>query len=179
MSGVKELVKRVLRWMLAPARRKRMRRDGVVDTSGRRVIPNDQLLPMVSEALEQGHTATIWVRGYSMRPFLEHERDRVKLVYPKRVDVGDAVLAQIAPKHYVLHRVVRKEGNLLTLQGDGNVRGVERCRVDDVCGVVTEYIRPGRTFLASDPWLRRRIRLWRMLCPVRRLLLLLYRATLP
>ena len=51
--------------------------------------------------------------------------------------------------------------------------------MDDVCGVVIEYLRPGRAILASDPGLCRRIRLWRMLRPVRRPLLLLYRATLP
>ncbi len=179
MRGLRDVVWHLLRWMLAPLRHRRAQRDGTVDAAGRMSLPNDQLLPVVADALAQGHTATIWVRGYSMRPFLEHERDRVKLAYPQRVEVGDAVLAQVAWGHYVLHRVLHREGNLLTLQGDGNLRGVERCRMDDVCGVVIEYMRPGRTIQASDPGLRRRIRLWRMLRPVRRPLLLLYRATLP
>ena len=179
MSGMKNLVKRVLRWMLAPVRRQSVRRNGTVDTTARLSLPNEHLLPLVAEVLEQGHTATIWAKGFSMRPFLEHERDRVKLAYPQQVQVGDAVLAQIAPGHFVLHRIIRCHGNLLVLQGDGNLRGVEKCCVDDVCGVVTEYIRPGRTIMASDPGLCRRIRLWRRLRPVRRLLLLIYKATLP
>lgn len=179
MSGMKNLVKRILRWMLTPVRRQSVRRNGAVDTTGRISLPNEHLLPLVAEALEQGHTATIWVKGFSMRPFLEHERDRVKLAYPQQVQVGDAVLARIAPGHYVLHRIVHRDGNLLTLQGDGNLRGVEECCLDDVCGVVTEYIRPGRTIMADDPGLCRRIWLWRRLRPVRRLLLLFYKATLP
>lgn len=179
MSVLKDVVRHVLRCVLTPVRHRRERLDGTVDASGRMALPNDQLLPLVAQALEQGHTATIWVKGYSMRPFLEHERDRVKLAYAQQVRVGDAVLAQVARGHYVLHRVISREGNLLTLQGDGNLRGVERCRMDDVCGVVTEYIRPGRTLLASDARLCRRIRLWRVLRPVRRLLLLLYKASLP
>lgn len=116
MSGMKNLVKRILRWMLTPVRRQSVRRNGAVDTTGRISLPNEHLLPLVAEALEQGHTATIWVKGFSMRPFLEHERDRVKLAYPQQVQVGDAVLARIAPGHYVLHRIVHRDGNLLTLQ---------------------------------------------------------------
>ena len=142
-------------------------------------IDNKYLIPEIISMLNAGHTVTLGLRGFSMRPFLEHERDRVKLAYPQQVQVGDAVLARIAPGHYVLHRIVHRDGNQLTLQGDGNLRGVEKCRLDDVCGVVTEYMRPGRTIMADDPGLCRRIWLWRRLRPVRRLLLLFYKATLP
>ncbi|MGN0233575.1 MAG: S24/S26 family peptidase [Bacteroidaceae bacterium] len=157
----------------------RIRREGVHSPAGRQMIPNEQLFAMVSEVLSQGHTAVIWVKGYSMRPFLEHERDRVKLAAPKQVKVGDAVMAQIAPGHYVLHRIINRDGIHVTLQGDGNLVSVEHCLLADICGVVIEYIRPKRVILASDPTLRRRIRIWRRLRPMRRLLLFLYRATLP
>lgn len=179
MTAIKQLLERVLRFVMAPVRRHCVSRDGTVDVSGRLQMPNNQFLPIVADALAQGHTAVIWVKGYSMRPFLEHERDRVKLACAQEVRVGDAVLAQVSRGHYVLHRVMHLDGHLLTLQGDGNLRGVEHCRLDDVCGVVTEYIRPGRTIQATDPQLCRRIRLWRALRPVRRVLLWIYRATLP
>lgn len=179
MTAIKRLLERVLRCLMTPARHRCVRRDGTVDVSGRMQMPNSQFLPLVADALAQGHTAVIWVKGYSMRPFLEHERDRVKLAYTQEVHVGDAVLAQVSRGHYVLHRVLHREGHLLTLQGDGNLSGVEHCCLDDVCGVVIEYIRPGRTIQAADPRLCRRIRLWRALRPVRRVLLFIYRATLP
>lgn len=179
MTGTKRLLRKVLRCTMAPVRRHRVRRVGTVDASGRHMVPNDRFLPFVGEVLSEGHTAVIWVRGYSMRPFLEHERDRVKLACPQRVEVGDAVLARLAQGQYVLHRVIRRDGDRLILQGDGNLRGVEHCRMDDVCGVVIEYIHPGRTIPASDAGLRRRIRLWRVLRPVRRLMLTFYRAMLP
>ena len=35
-------------------------------------VPNAVLLGQVKEAIREGHTATINVKGYSMRPFLEH-----------------------------------------------------------------------------------------------------------
>lgn len=179
MIVCKRMVMGVLRWMLTPVRKIRLQRDGVVSTAGRQTIPNKQLFAMVTEALGQGHTAVIWVKGYSMRPFLEHERDRVKLTAPGQVKVGDAVLAQIAPGRYVLHRIISMDANGVTLQGDGNLVGVEHCSVADICGVVIEYIRPERVILASDPLLCRRIRMWRRLRPIRRVLLFLYRAMLP
>ena len=139
-------------------------------------VANAVLLPEIVTLLEEGHTVTLRVKGYSMRPFLENGRDKALLAAIKEPKVGDAVLAQIHPGHYVLHRIIERQGADLTLQGDGNVRGVEKCLVSDVCGVVIEYIRPRRTILASDPSLQRRIRLWRALRPVRRLLLILYKA---
>jgi hypothetical protein len=90
--------------------------------------------------------------------------------------VGDAVLAEIRPGHYVLHRIIRIVGEHVVLQGDGNVRGEEHCWRSDVRGVVSEYIRPRRTLSASDPALRRRIRLWRWLRPLRRILLFVYKS---
>ena len=111
-----------------------------------------------------------------MRPFIEHTRDRVFLEKRDTYNVGDAVLAQIAPGHYVLHRIIDKDGDNLTLQGDGNLKSVELCKVGDVSGVVTQYIRPNRIIPADDPKLVRRIKLWRKLRPIRRILLLFYNA---
>lgn len=182
-------VKKVLRFFLAPCRWWNARQNGVLDTSQRHEIPNDVLLGLVRDTIRQGgtdengnpiahHTAIIWVKGYSMRPFLEHMRDKVQLAYPSRpLVVGDAVLAEITPGHYVLHRIIEIKGDEITLMGDGNLQGTEHCHTKDVAGIVTHYIRPKRTLLADDPQLNRRIRRWRKLLPVRRFLLLIYRTT--
>ena len=37
---------------------------------------NAQLLPEIVKLLEEGHTVTLLLRGYSMRPFLEDNRDK-------------------------------------------------------------------------------------------------------
>ena len=172
---MKELVRKVLRWLMTPVRRNYRQRNGVKSEGERREIPNRILLGMARDMIREGHTATIAVKGYSMRPFLEHERDRVILDAPTDLKVGDAVLAEITPDHYVLHRIIAIEGEQVTLMGDGNVRGTESCRLSDVAGIVTHYLRPGRTLLASDPTLQRRIRLWRRLLPIRRYLLFVYK----
>ena len=36
---------------------------------------NAQLLPEIVQLMDEGHTVTLRLRGYSMRPFLEDNRD--------------------------------------------------------------------------------------------------------
>lgn len=173
---LKEVVRKIMRVLMTPLRMNYRRRNGVTSREAKKEIPNRVLLGLARDMIREGHTATISVKGYSMRPFLEHERDRVMLDAPKDLKVGDAVLAEIAKDHYVLHRIIDIDGDRVTLMGDGNISGTETCRVSDVAGVVTQYLRPRRMMFASDPKLQRRIRLWRKLLPVRRYLLFIYKA---
>ena len=146
-------------------------------------IPNHILLGSARDAIKDGHTVTITVKGWSMRPFLEHLRDKVILDNPQGAKIGDAVLAEISSGHFVLHRIIDikytqqdKQLDEITLMGDGNIRGTEQCLRKDICGIVTHYIRPNRTILANDLNLIRNIRLWRRLLPIRRFLLIIYKA---
>ena len=173
---MKSLIKRLTRVLLTPWRKRYQKRNGTTSNQQRHELPNDAWLGEVSQMLQEGKPYAIYVKGYSMRPFIEHTRDRVFLEKRDSYNVGDAVLAQIAPGHYVLHRIIEKHGDDLTLQGDGNVRGVELCKEQDVSGVVTQYIRPNRTIPADAPKLIRRIKLWRKLRPIRRYLLFIYKA---
>ena len=173
---MKAAIKRLTRVLLTPWRRRYQKRNGIVSNQHRIELPNDIWLGEVSQMLREGKPYAIYVKGYSMRPFIEHTRDRVFLEKRDTYNVGDAVLAQIAPGHYVLHRIIEKQGENLTLQGDGNVQGVEYCKEQNVSGVVTQYIRPNRTIPSDDPKLVRRIKLWRKLRPIRRYLLFVYKA---
>ena len=173
---MKELIKRLTRALLTPLRRRYQKRNGITSNQPRHELPNDAWLGEVTKMLCEGKPYAIYVKGYSMRPFIEHTRDRVFLEKRDSYDVGDAVLAQIAPGHYVLHRIIDKQGENLTLQGDGNLKGVELCKESDFSGVVTQYIRPNRIIPADDPKLVRRIKLWRKLRPIRRILLFIYNA---
>ena len=42
-------------------------------------IPNKILMPEIVKMLNEGHTVTLRLKGYSMRPFLEDERDKALL----------------------------------------------------------------------------------------------------
>lgn len=178
-GGVKQAVKSALRVLAAPVRRLRRKRAARLEQAEagvrRKEYPNDRILAQVRSLIEEGHTATICVKGYSMRPFLEHCRDKVTLASCQTLQVGDAVLAEVLPGCFVLHRIIRIDGDRLTLMGDGNLYGTEQCMRRDVAGIVTHYIRCGHTVPASSRRLRLGIRVWCILLPVRRYLLFIYR----
>ena len=135
----------------------------------KRTLPNEILLGEVAAILQEGREAVIIPTGNSMLPFIRGGVDRVVLCRKPAVAVGDIVLVKIGER-YILHRVIAREGDALTLMGDGNIRGTEACRTGDVIGTVAEIIRPsGRVRIPG------RARLWRMLKPIRRYLLALWR----
>lgn len=135
-------------------------------------MANAVLLPEVVRLLEEGHTVTLPLRGYSMRPFLEDGRDKALLRKPASINVGDAVLAEIAPKRFVLHRIVDIQGDAVTLRGDGNI-GVEHCTLSNVKATAIGFYRKGRSQLDSTSGRKWLIYswLWTRLLPVRRYLL--------
>ena len=138
-------------------------------------IANDILLGHVRELIAEGHTATIRVKGISMRPFLENGRDSVVLAAVDTLKRGDVVLAEISPGQYVLHRVIKIDGTTLTLMGDGNSKGTERCRIIDVAGIVTALIRKGKIVECNSRKWRIYSKIWLSLRPLRRYLLFIYR----
>lgn len=141
-------------------------------------LPNDILIPQIRRVIDEGHTATFRVRGVSMRPFLEDCRDKV-LLEPLRREPrkGDVVLAEVSPKRYVLHRIVRVDGTHVTMRGDGNVCGTEEFESDAIIGIVTAFYRKGREradLVTGAKW-RIYSRVWLALTPLRRWLLAAHR----
>lgn len=88
------------------------------------------------------------------------------------------MLAEFSPDKYVLHRIIEIDGDVVVMMGDGNLRHKEICCKEDIVGIVTHYIRRGKTIPVSDPRLQRRVRMWHKLLPVRRYLLYIYRINL-
>lgn len=137
---------------------------------------NEQIIPEVIRMLEDGHTVTLRLRGNSMRPFLEDNRDKALLAKPHTPKVGQAVLAEIAPQKYVLHRIVSLQAEHVVLRGDGNL-GTEHCQRCDIKGVVLGFYRKGRKHMDSTEGYKWKVYswLWGNLYPIRRYLLAAYR----
>ena len=95
-------------------------------------LENAEFLPHVCQFVNEGHSVSIRAKGNSMRPFVESDRDVAVLTKCEKYKVGDVVLAEITPGHYVLHRIDRIDGDAVTLRGDGNVRGTEHCTLSDI-----------------------------------------------
>lgn len=105
---------------------------------------NAEFLPEVVRLIDEGHTVTLLLRGISMRPFLNDNRDKAVLVGMKHVEPGIPVLAEVAKGHFVLHRIKSVNGDDIVLQGDGN-NTVERCRRSDLRAEAIGFYRKGRT----------------------------------
>ncbi len=140
---------------------------------------NAQFMPEIVKLLNEGHTITLTLRGYSMRPFLEDRRDKGLLVKAEHPAVGMPVLAEVEGKRYVLHRIVKIEGDNVTLRGDGNLN-VEHCKLSDVKGEAIGFYRKGRTTMDSTSGKKWIIysALWTTLLPIRRYLLAILRRTM-
>lgn len=145
-------------------------------------VANDILVPELARLLAEEKEVRFTPSGDSMRPFIEGNRDSVILTAltrsPRR---GDILLAQATQpggqQAYVLHRLIRierdEQGELLVLQGDGNLSGEETCRLVDVIGRVRRIENPN----GSAKLLTRGF-LWKALRPCRGFLLKIYRHTL-
>ena len=121
-------------------------------------------------------SVTFTVRGYSMRPFLEDRRDKVILAPPRKPEIGDVVLAKIAENRYAMHRVINIKEGIYTMQGDGNPTYMsETFREADVIGIAQAFIRKGKVVQTSSTTWRIYSATWRMLKPLRRILLAIYR----
>jgi len=82
------------------------------------VLPGSELMPVIRAALERGQSVRLTANGSSMLPFI-HDGETVELVPPRSSLMrGDIVLAQSEEDKYVLHRVVRIEGDGVYLRGD-------------------------------------------------------------
>lgn len=104
-----------------------------------------------------------------MLPFIRPDKDSVVLKKKDSVSIGDIVLADLKGR-YVLHRVIKEDGEKLTLMGDGNVRGTESCSRKDVLGTVVTIMKNG-----VKPVVPGKGKLWKTLLPARRYLLAFYK----
>lgn len=141
--------------------------------------PNHEVMEMVRQFVGEGRQTLLPVRGYSMRIFVEHERDKAILAPFDAATLkrGDVVLTWVTEGYYVLHRVVNVEGDDLTLMGDGNIRGKEHCKRSDVLAKAIGFVRKGRQNPDMVTYWKWRIYsvFWLGLLPIRRWLLLLWR----
>lgn len=139
------------------------------------VMHNSVLLPEVARLVAQGEDVTLCVKGSSMLPFIRGGEDSVILTRVSEIKDYDIVLAEISKGVYVLHRVVSINGDEVTLMGDGNIRGCEKCRREDVAARAIAVIHDGKTYDCLSPAHLRKAKIWRTLLPLRRCILAIYR----
>lgn len=142
-------------------------------------VSDRQIIEDAVKLVNEGLAVTMLVKGRSMLPFIFGGLDSAVLTRPGEVREGDVVLARVGEGHYVLHRVMEVSDSRVVLMGDGNIRGQEACRPEDVLARVDEVVgQDGKHRRLDTPKMKRRARLWRRLLPVRRWILAVYKRTI-
>lgn len=105
--------------------------------------------------------------GISMRPLFRTNRDMVILKKldrePRKYDV---VLYRLLTGRYVLHRIVRIQGEKLVIRGD-NTFSLEYVDKSDVIAVLTEFNRKGKRISVDNKGYILYCRLWNFIYPLR------------
>lgn len=139
-------------------------------------LKNAEFLPLAVSYLETKDSVKIPLKGFSMRPFLESERDYALLAKPHAPVIYEPVLALLPDERWVLHRIVRIEGENITLLGDGNL-SPEHCKTSDIKASIIGFYRKKRTTLDRIDGRKWKLysKIWVPLLPVRRWLLMFYK----
>lgn len=134
----------------------------------RRMIDNEVLLGEVCAQLGEGRMVKLRAKGDSMRPSIRGGEDSLLLARAPEIRKGDVVLARTTKGRMVIHRIIKIEGERVTLAGDGNLGLTEECTRDTIYGRAEAIVRGGRTRSLTTPWRRKYALMRRRLFPLRR-----------
>ena len=140
------------------------------------MITDGQIIEEAIRLVREGVSVTLPVNGRSMLPFVIGGKESVILKRATLIDVGNVVLAWVEDSRWVVHRIIRIDGNRITLMGDGNIVGVEHCDISDVKAIVTHVVdAKGKPHFIYNRWHVLSAKVWFRLRPIRRYLLFIYR----
>lgn len=129
-----------------------------------RTIANRELFAIVRDTLLEGKTVRVAVNGQSMLPFFR-SGSTITLRPVREGDIRKYNVVMADAGHaFVVHRIVEVGDDIITLLGDGNLRGTESVTRDKIYGVVE--CSATHLFFAK---------LWVWLRPVRRFPLAIFR----
>ena len=116
-------------------------------------MPNNTFFALVEEEIENGKSVRFRLKGNSMFPLLRNGKDTVILEKcpTDHLKPMDVVLFRYRGNH-VLHRIIKRNGNKLLIQGDGAIQVMEQCNVKDVVGKVTSICRPSGKTTSVESW---------------------------
>ena len=141
-------------------------------------MTDDVIIKEAVRLVQDGVSVTFPVKGRSMLPFIFGGRESVILQKPDSLQRGQVVLAEVGPDRYVVHRIIKVTKDLITLMGDGNIRGTESCPPDKVLAIATHVVDENgiRRPLYSKARIAKANR-WYHIRPLRRYILAILRRT--
>lgn len=130
----------------------------------------EQLMPLISERLQNGQSVQFYPKGTSMLPLLRQGRDSVVLSpLQNELKPYDLPLYKRENGQYVLHRVV-KIGETYTCIGDNQFVFEKGLHREQMIGIVTSFTRGEREVKVTDWRYCLYVRLWHYSRPVRKII---------
>lgn len=119
--------------------------------------------------LEQNGKLTYSNVGVSMLPLLRQGKDlfTVRKKGAERCRKYDVVLYRRPPDRYVLHRVIAVREHDYVIRGDNCIGKEYGITDDEILGVMTEFVRGGKTHSVSETGYRLFSRFWVAAAPLR------------
>ncbi|MBP5690270.1 MAG: S24/S26 family peptidase [Bacteroidales bacterium] len=131
---------------------------GAVDDA--HTVRNEEFFAPVIALLGEGKSVTIPVKGFSMLPFIRGRKDLVEIRKADTYRKRDIVLFDNHGRT-ILHRIVRVEGDNVTIQGDGVASNQEHVTLADIHGKAVKILRNGKREVNPDNrWQHFRSWLW-------------------
>ena len=140
-------------------------------------IDKPDMFEEISRLTAEGKTVSLTAKGYSMNPFIYHLRDQITLGPWEDKDIKKGVVALVKDtrENILIHRIVKREGNIITLEGDGNIGLQEKATIDNIAGIMHSITRKRRTYSSKGLIWRLYSWLWLALKPYRRYPLMIWR----
>lgn len=131
----------------------------------------DELYPIIKEKIESGGTVQLPITGTSMLPLLVWGRDTVEIVKCENAKKYDIIFYRRDNGHFVLHRIIGINDKGYILCGDNQT--VKEYGISDrhIIAVVSSITRNGKKFDVTRLSYKIYSRLWTMVRPFRRYIL--------
>ena len=144
-------------------------------------ISTQQIFEEVSKIVAKGGMVTLTAVGYSMNPGIVHMRDQVTLGPWTDSDIrpGTVALVRDLRGNIVLHRIIKRKGNHILLEGDGNIGQKEKATLDEIAGIMHSITRKNRIITSKNLLWRIYSWAWVALRPLRLYPLVLWRKLNP
>lgn len=137
--------------------------------SEKRYLFSKEFFPVMLEHMEAGNLVSFRITGFSMWPFMTHQRDSVVLTScdPNTLKKGDIVLFQRDGDMYAVHRITKINNGTMETTGDGNLFRDGVFPLDWVKAKAVSINRKGKTIHCEDLRWKIVFRVWMALFPVR------------
>lgn len=130
-----------------------------------KIVPNDEMMNLIREALEINQKATFKVSGSSMLPFFKHQETSVTVEkITKPLKKWDVILF-VVKNQYILHRVIQVKNQEMICQGD-YLFSKEVIKEEDVIGIVISFENQGKVVDVNHKRYLVKVKLWRLIKPI-------------